>query len=116
MRARSAPRSASGLIASPITLPTSCASASSRPRMVAAGVPMRTPEAIVGGRSSNGTVLRLTVMRMSCSRSSMSLPESALLRRSSWTRCVSVPPVSSSPPCSAMPRPSDAALALTARW
>ena len=30
--------------------------------MVAAGVPTRTPEAIVGGRSSYGTVLRLTVI------------------------------------------------------
>ena len=35
---------------------------------------MRTPEAIVGGRSSNGTVFRLTVIPTSCSRSSASLP------------------------------------------
>ena len=42
-------------------LPTSPKSSSSMPRIVAAGVPMRTPDATVGGRSSNGTVLRLTV-------------------------------------------------------
>ena len=30
-------------------------------RMVAAGVPTRTPEAMVGGRSSKGTVFRLVV-------------------------------------------------------
>ena len=34
----------------------------------------RTPEATVGGRSSNGTVFRLTVSFTSCSRSSASLP------------------------------------------
>ena len=39
-----------------------------------AGVPSRTPEATIGGRGSNGTVLRLTVIPTSCSRSSASLP------------------------------------------
>ena len=34
---------------------------SSKPRIVAAGVPRRTPEATVGGRSSNGTVFRFAV-------------------------------------------------------
>ena len=53
MRARSAAEvGIRAAIASPITLPTSRASASSSPRIVAAGVPKRTPEAIVGGRSS----------------------------------------------------------------
>ena len=45
--------------------PTSRMSSSSKPRMVTAGVPSRTPEATVGGRSSNGTVLRLTVIATS---------------------------------------------------
>ena len=44
---------------------TSRKSSSSKPRIVAAGVPIRTPEATIGGRSSNGTVLRFTVSRHS---------------------------------------------------
>jgi hypothetical protein len=63
--------------------PTSAKSSSSKPRMVAAGVPMRTPEATVGGRSSNGTVFRFTVTATSWSRSSASLPVHSVLRRSS---------------------------------
>ena len=43
--------------------------ASSKPRIVAAGVPRRTPEATIGGRSSNGTVLRFAVSLHSSSRS-----------------------------------------------
>ncbi len=42
--------------------PTSRKSSSSKPRIVIAGVPTRKPDATVGGRSSNGTVLRLTVI------------------------------------------------------
>ena len=38
--------------------PTSRRSSSSKPRIVTAGVPRRMPEASIGGRSSNGTVLR----------------------------------------------------------
>ena len=38
--------------------------------MASAGVPMRRPEACIGGRGSNGTALRLTVMPISCRRSS----------------------------------------------
>ena len=68
-------------------------SSSSKPRIVIAGVPMRTPEATVGGRSSNGTVLRFTVICTSCSRSSAALPVHSELRRSICMRCVSVPPV-----------------------
>ena len=81
---------------------TSRKSSSSKPRIVIAGVPIRTPEATVGGRSSNGTVLRLTVIFTSCSRSSASLPVHSELRRSICIRCVSVPPVriSSPPSCS----------------
>ena len=52
VRSRSAFRSAAGSSVSRMIAPTSRMSSSSRPRMVAAGVPMRTPDAIVGGRSS----------------------------------------------------------------
>ena len=63
--------------------PTSRKSSSSKPRMVAAGVPIRTPEATVGGRSSKGTVLRFTVSFTSSRRSSASFPVQSVLRRSS---------------------------------
>ncbi len=78
--------------------PISRKSSSSRPRIVIAGVPTRNPEATVGGRSSNGTVLRLTVMPTSARRSSASLPLHSVRRRSTSRRCVSVPPVSTSSP------------------
>ena len=78
--------------------PTSRKSSSSKPRIVAAGVPIRTPEATVGGRSSNGTVLRFVVSLTAWSRSSASLPVHSVRRRSSWSRCVSVPPVRTSRP------------------
>ena len=54
--------------------PTSRKSSSSSPRIVIAGVPTRKPDATVGGRSSNGTVLRFTVIQTSARRSSASLP------------------------------------------
>ena len=53
---------------------TSRKSASSKPRIVAAGVPSRTPEATIGGRSSNGTVLRFAVSLHSSSRSCAAKP------------------------------------------
>jgi len=76
-------------------VPTSRMSSSVNPRMVAAGVPMRTPEAIVGGRSSKGTVLRFTVIATSCSRSSASRPDHCVGRRSICSRWLSVPSVRS---------------------
>ena len=45
--------------------------------MASAGVPMRRPEASIGGRGSKGTALRLTVMPISCRRSSACLPLSS---------------------------------------
>ena len=51
---------------------TSVKSASPKPRVARAGVPMRRPEVTMGGRGSLGTALRLTVMPISCSRSSAS--------------------------------------------
>ena len=54
--------------------PVSRKSSSSKPRIVIAGVPTRTPEVTNGERSSKGTVLRLTVTFTSASRSSASLP------------------------------------------
>ncbi len=41
---------------------TSVNSASPKPRVASAGVPMRRPDVTIGGRGSNGTALRLTVM------------------------------------------------------
>ena len=96
--------------------PVSRKSSSSKPRIVMAGVPMRTPEATVGGRSSNGTVLRLTVICTSCSRSSASFPVIAELRRSISIRCVSVPPVRSSSPPSCSVSASASALRRICPW
>ena len=45
--------------------------------MASAGVPMRRPEVTIGGRGSNGTALRFTVMPTSCSRSSACWPSSS---------------------------------------
>ena len=53
----------------------------------------------IGGRGSNGTALRLTVMPMSCRRSSACWPSSSDSRRSTSTRCTSVPPVRTLTPC-----------------
>ena len=41
---------------------TSVNSASPKPRVASAGVPMRRPEVTIGGRGSHGTALRFTVM------------------------------------------------------
>ena len=53
---------------------TSTKSRSVKPRVASAGVPIRRPEVTIGGRGSNGTALRLTVMPIECSRSSAALP------------------------------------------
>ena len=96
--------------------PVSRKSSSSKPRIVIAGVPMRTPDATVGGRSSNGTVLRLTVICTSCRRSSAALPVHSELRRSICIRCVSVPPVRISRPPSCSVSASASAFARICRW
>ena len=49
-------------------------SSSTRPRVVSAGVPMRSPDGFIGGRSSKGIALRLTVIPTSSRRSSAVLP------------------------------------------
>ena len=54
--------------------PISRKSSRPSPRVVSAGEPIRSPEVTRGGRGSNGTALRLTVMRISCRRSSASWP------------------------------------------
>ena len=55
----------------------------------------------MGGRGSNGTALRFTVMPASCRRSSACLPSSCDARRSTSTRWTSVPPVSTLTPAAA---------------
>ena len=73
-------------------------SSSTRPRVVSAGVPIRRPEGFIGGRSSNGIALRLTVIPTSSRRSSAVLPSSPVGVRSTSTRWTSVPPVSTVDP------------------
>src|SRR5690606_17304842 len=61
-------RSASASVAAPsrsavaMISATSVNSASPKPRVASAGVPMRRPDVTRGGRGSNGTALRFTVM------------------------------------------------------
>ena len=50
--------------------------------MASAGVPIRSPLETAGGRGSNGTALRLTVIPTAASRSSACLPSSSDSRRS----------------------------------
>ena len=52
--------------AAQITRAISRMSSASNPRVASAGVPIRRPEVTIGGRGSNGTALRLTVMPISC--------------------------------------------------
>ena len=73
--------------------PTSWKSSACSPRVASAGDPTRRPLETMGGRGSNGTALRLTVIPMSASRSSACFPSSSDSRRSTTTRCTSVPPV-----------------------
>src|ERR1700730_3443301 len=61
-------------IAAPMMLPISDISASFMPRVVIAGVPIRTPLATAGGFLSNGIVFLLTVMPISSRYVSTSLP------------------------------------------
>ena len=108
--------SASGRSAATTICATSRKSSSSKPRIVQAGVPIRTPDATVGGRSSNGTVLRFTVMSTSASRSSASLPVHSDARRSTWIRWVSVPPVRTSRPPAWSSAASASAFARICAW
>src|SRR5215212_7652953 len=81
-----------------MTSATSANCSSPKPRVASAGVPIRSPDVTIGGRGSNGTAFRLTVMPTSCRRSSACLPSSCDSRRSTSTRCTSVPPVSTLTP------------------
>jgi len=56
------------------------------PRVVTAGVPMRTPLVTKGERVSKGTVFRLTVIRALSSVSCAALPVSSDWRRSTSIR------------------------------
>ena len=103
-RPRSASTSQVGCSAAAITSATSVNSVSPKPRVASAGVPIRSPEVTIGGRGSNGTALRLTVIPTSCSRSSACLPSRPDSRRSTSTRCTSVPPVSTATPASVQSR------------
>ena len=66
---------------------TSRKSSVSNPRIVAAGVPRRTPEATIGGRSSKGTVLRFAVSLHPSSRSCAASPDLPALAARSAALC-----------------------------
>ncbi|MNV96007.1 hypothetical protein D3C71_1909620 [compost metagenome] len=63
-----------------------------KPRVVTAGVPMRTPEVTNGERGSFGTEFLLVVIQARASAASASLPVNGLLDRSISIRWLSVPP------------------------
>ena len=67
-------------------------SGSPMPRVVTAGVPMRMPEATIGGFSSYGMVFLLTVMPAASSAASVTLPVVPAAATSSRKRWLSVPP------------------------
>ena len=75
-----------GIIAWAMMSDTSVNSASLKPRVASAAVPIRTPDVTIGGRGSNGTELRFTVIPASCSRSWASIPLTTELRKSARTR------------------------------
>ena len=52
--------------AAAMILPTSTKSSTCSPRVASAGVPIRSPDDTAGGRGSNGTALRLTVIPTAC--------------------------------------------------
>src|SRR5699024_10560512 len=62
VRARNASTSGLGFNACAMMSETSVNSAEPKPRVASAGVPIRRPEVVIGGRGSHGTELRLTVM------------------------------------------------------
>ena len=80
------------------------------PRVVTAGVPMRTPEVIVGLRVSLGTVFLFRVMFAWPSSVSRRLPDISRPVRSTSIRWLSVPPDTSFTPRSRSLPASAAAL------
>ena len=74
-------------------------SSSLSPRVVTAGVPIRTPEVTNGLLGSFGTVFLFRVMYTSSQRFCGSLPEISMPRRSTNIRWLSVPPVRILNPC-----------------
>jgi hypothetical protein len=91
MRA-SASSSSRASSARPIRSATDSISGSRSPRVVTAGVPIRSPLATIGGLVSNGIVFLLTVIPAFSRAFSASLPVTPLEKTSSRNRWVSVPP------------------------
>ena len=79
-------------MASMMIRPTARISSSPKPRDVVAGVPRRMPDAVLGGSGSNGMPFLLTVMPISSSRCSASLPVTPSGVTSTSIRWLSVPP------------------------
>ncbi len=79
-------------MASMMIRPIARISSGPKPRDVVAGVPMRMPDAVFGGSVSNGMAFLLTVMPISSSRCSASLPVTPSGVTSTSSRWLSVPP------------------------
>jgi hypothetical protein len=94
---------------------TSSISASAMPAVVTAGVPMRRPLVVYGGRGSLGTVFSFSEMPARSSRFRAFLPDSSAsnVRRSTSMRWLSVPPETKRKPCSASAWAKAAALRRT---
>ena len=86
------------------------------PRVVTAGVPMRTPEATIGGRVSKGIVFLLTVIRTRSSAFSASLPEMPRAPTSMSIMWLSVPPETRRKPRCDRPAARAFAFATIRRW
>ena len=88
---------------------------SAMPRVVMAGVPMRTPLATIGGFWSNGMAFLFTVMAALPSAASATLPVRPFENTSTSIRWLSVPPLTMRKPPAASAPASRAALATTCR-
>ena len=96
--------------------PTVAISASFMPRVVSAGVPMRTPEVTIGFSGSKGIMFLLTVIAAFPRTASATLPVSFFGRRSTSMRWLSVPPETSRRPRECSASASAFALATICRW
>src|SRR5262249_10243712 len=110
--AASSPASRARAIAPPLV----SISAGPMPRVVTAGVPMRIPEATIGGRVSNGIVFLLTVIPTDSSVFSASRPETPRAPTSTIMTWLSVPPETSRKPRLVSAEASSLALPTTPLW
>ncbi len=86
-----------------------------KPRVVVAGVPSRIPDAVFGGRASNGMAFLFTVIPTSSSSASASLPVTPSGVTSTSIRWLSVPPETMRAPRAASASASTAAFSIVRR-